>query len=356
MLSKILLSLAVTPVIYLVIALTLVLIPVQRNNAASTNNSNVDGTAKSTEGPGLDFGVLAKHSRPAGQEKFYSARDGSPLFYRYFDAHSDTTLILLHGSGTDGRYLSSLASVLQQQAHINVAIADLRGHGRSMLSSPGDIGYYGQFDHDLIDLNSHLRSATAANRLLLGGHSSGGGLAIRLGGNPAADFAGYLLLSPYLGYQAPTVRENSGGWVQVAARRYAGLAMLNNVGISALNASPVLFFNRPIQWRGPLQVDSYSYRLNQSFAPADYAQQLQDNNQPILLVVGANDEAFYAEQFAPLFKRYAPQAQVEIIDDSKHLDIADNTASQARILSWLVTTYALPHSTPNTPLTQPTGG
>jgi hypothetical protein len=54
-----------------------------------------------------------------------------------------------------------------------------------------------------------------------------------------------VLLSPYLGHDAPTVKPNSGGWVKVAMTRIIGLSMLNNIGIKTLNNLPVLFFNRP---------------------------------------------------------------------------------------------------------------
>ena len=49
--------------------------------------------------------------------------------------------------------------------------------------------------------------------LTLIGHSAGGGFALRVAASPIQNlFARTVLLAPYLGYNAPTNRPNSGGW------------------------------------------------------------------------------------------------------------------------------------------------
>ena len=245
-------------------------------------------------------------------------------------------LVLLHGSGTEGRYLTRLAQRLSTDAAISVVVPDLRGHGRSALSTPGDIVYMGQLEQDLDELLAHLHEQYPEARMILGGHSSGAGLALKYGGSDrASTIDGYLLLAPYLGYKAPTVRPNSGGWIQVSKRRYAGLSMLNTIGIRCLNGLPVIFFKRPPQWRDPLQVQSYSYRLNESFSPQNYAADLQANTSPMLVLVGTDDDAFYAEKFAPEFSLYAPQARVELLPAVRHLNIADSDITFARVTQWL---------------------
>jgi alpha-beta hydrolase superfamily lysophospholipase len=244
-------------------------------------------------------------------------------------------LVLLHGSGTEGRYLIPLAKKLSFTAEVSVVIPDLRGHGRSALSNMGDIDYLGQYEHDLEDFNSHLRSEYPDSRIILGGHSSGGGLAVKYGGGEHIPFDGYLLLAPYLGYRAPTVRPNSGGWVQVSTRRYAGIAMLNNVGITLLNRLPVLFFNRPPEWTDALQADSYSYRLNESFSPQVFSENLEKNNKPILVLVGSDDEAFYAKEFESVFNQYAPHADVRLIAGARHLNLPNSEMALDSINKWL---------------------
>jgi non-heme chloroperoxidase len=91
--------------------------------------------------------------------------------------------------------------------------------------------------------------------------------------------------------------------------------MLNTIGIHYLNSLPVIFFKRPQQWRDPLQLQSYSYRLNESFSSQNYAADLQGNNSPMLNIGGTDDDAFYADKFAPEFSRYAPQTRVELVPD-----------------------------------------
>jgi alpha-beta hydrolase superfamily lysophospholipase len=173
----------------------------------------------------------------------------------------------------------------------------------------------------------------------LGGHSSGGGLAVKYGGNSLSQFDGAFLLAPYLGYQAPTVRPNSGGWVQVAQLRYAGLAMLNNIGIKFLNNYPVLFFNRPAEVTGELQLESYSYQLNESFSPQSYAADLSNYKSPMLLLVGELDEAFYPNEFKKVLEINAPHTEFHLLKKTKHLDLPFSEEAAKLINMWLVKTF-----------------
>ncbi len=235
--------------------------------------------------------------------------------------------------------LIPLARALNRESDVTVVIPDLRGHGRSQGSSPGDVNYLGQFEHDLEDLHRHIKQSSKISRVLIGGHSSGGGLAVKYGGNKLSQFDGSILLAPYLGHSAPTVRPNSGGWVQVAALRYAGLAMLNNVGIKRLNGLPVLFFNRPAGVTTDLQLDSYSYRLNESFSPQAYETDLASNGGPMLLLVGELDEAFYPNEYENILANNAPQAEFHIVEGTKHLDLVSNKQAAIYINQWLQKTF-----------------
>jgi len=276
------------------------------------------------------------------KEHRYLARDNTTLFYRYMLGSSGITLVLLHGSGTEGKYLIPLAKKLNTELNITVVIPDLRGHGYSQGAKPGDISYLGQLEHDLKDLLTHIKSSYPSSKVILGGHSSGGGLVVRYGGNSLSQFDGSILLAPYLGYQAPTVRPNSGGWVQVAKLRYAGLAMLNNINITFLNNSQVLFFNRPSQVKGSLQLESYSYQLNESFSPQAYATDLSNNQNPILLLVGELDEAFYPNEFKKVLDINAPQSQFHLLKNTKHLDLPLSDKAAKLISTWLKKTENTP--------------
>lgn len=317
-------SLLAIPVCYLALASLLVCIPVRKQPVVDS----------------LDFDVLnGKADNLQLSEQTYASRSGSELFYRFIAGKTNTILVLLHGSGAEGRYLLHPAQKLSIATEISVVIPDLRGHGRSAKKTLGDIDYIGQYEDDLEDLRLHLSQQYPNSSIILGGHSSGGGLAIKYAGGDRVAFDGYLLLAPYLGYRAPTVRPNSGGWVQVSTRRYIGLTMLNNVGIKLFNSLPVLFFNRPKEWSDPLQAESYSYRLNESFSPQAYEKNLQKNNKPVLVLVGADDEAFYAEKFEAVFSKNAPHALVKIIPKVKHLNLSNNEDTINIMSCWINSTY-----------------
>ncbi len=320
-----LIAILTAPIIYLAIAIILISLPFERK----PNEKTLDFA-------GIREGVIPTH---LASEERYKTRNGSALFYRYIKGSSGITLVLLHGSGSEGRYLLSMASALNSELNISVVIPDLRGHGRSQGELPGDIHYMGQFEHDLEDLLNHLKSFNPDEKLILGGHSSGGGLVVKYGGNDLEQFSGSILLAPYLGRLAPTTRANSGGWVQVLVPRYAGLSMLNNVGISYFNYLPVLLFNRPETVSSELQVDSYSYRLNESFSPHAYDVELSGNKAPILLLVGAEDEAFYAQQYQSIMDNYAPHADVHVLEKTKHLDLVSSKRAVNLISDWIENTY-----------------
>lgn len=328
------------PVIFFIVVLGMILFPVKREMSATGLNFDV-----------LMTDLIVNSSQSNSIDGQYLARDGKAIFYRYFVGDSQRVFVLLHGSATEGRYLLPLASQLHQQLGATVVVPDLRGHGRSMLSHPGDIDYIGQYEHDLADLHQQLTAQYPDAKLILVGHSSGGGLAVKYAGNAkggkaqnlmsdkaqysSPSFDAYVLLAPYLGHDAPTVRKNAGGWVQVSVRRIIGLSLLNRLGIHSLNDTPILFFNRPDFLSDPLQLNHYSYRLNVSFSPSNYHTELQQNTQPVLLLVGENDEAFYADKFHDVMQTSAPHATVYILPNVQHLNLPNAPATIDKIVSWL---------------------
>ncbi len=325
-------SLLLVPLIYLAIAFVLILLPFNREQSDK----------------GLDFDVLYTDSLVGANasEKYYTARDGSELFYRFLPGKANVTVVLIHGSGAEGRYLLPLAKKLNSALNISVVLPDLRGHGKSALGNRGDISYLGQLEHDLEDLKNDIASNSPHSKIIVGGHSSGGGLVVKYGGSELEKFDGYILLAPYLGYKSPTVRPDSGGWVQVRKARYAGLAMLNNIGLKSFNYLPVLYFNRPSSIDDEFQADSYSFRMNESFSPQSYVADLKENDGEILVLVGEFDEAFYAHKFETVFSENAPRAEFNLVQNAKHLDLPDAEESVAIIVNWLDKTHsnALPRA------------
>ena len=144
--------------------------------------------------------------------KSFTARDGTQLAYRHYSADSEKIVILLHGAGWHSSYFLPLAEFISSEGLAQVYTPDLRGHGLSP-KRRGDVDYIGQLEDDLADLIAIIQKDNPKSMLIVGGHSSGGGLAIRFAGSQYGQKAcAYMLMSPFLKYNAPTKRLNSGGF------------------------------------------------------------------------------------------------------------------------------------------------
>jgi alpha-beta hydrolase superfamily lysophospholipase len=217
----------------------------------------------------------------------------------------------------------------------HVYTPDLRGHGLTP-ERRGDVDYIEQLDDDIADLIAVVRADHPNATIIVGGHSSGGGLAIRFAGSKYGQQAdAYLLLSPFLKYNAPTVRPNSGGWAQPYTGRIAGLVMLNNVGISWFNDLTVIKFNMPEEARDGTETLSYTYRLNTAYAPRNYKTDLGAITQPLLVVAGTADEVFYAEKFEPVISQYVADVQVRLLEGVTHMGVVVGDDIHPIIEEWL---------------------
>ena len=99
-------------------------------------------------------------------------------------------LILLHESGWYGQQFDALLPVLTH--HADVLAPDLCGHGPHA-NAGGDLDYIGQLEDDIADLiDLYSRSG---QKIVLAGHCSGGGLAIR---SMASGWHQRSYLRPYL--------------------------------------------------------------------------------------------------------------------------------------------------------------
>jgi non-heme chloroperoxidase len=282
-----------------------------------------------------DYSSIKERSDVAlGIEKWVKMRDNKEIFSRIYKSESKDIMILIHGSGSDSRYLANIANTIANENIATVITPDMRGHGRNK-GNRGYIDFIGQLENDIEDFIQFSKKNLNANNVILAGHSSGGGFVLRFIGNPKnskVDKA--ILIAPYLGYKAPTVKSNSGGWVKVALTRIIGLSMLNNVHVKNLNYLPVLFFNRPENINDSLQLPSYSYNLLMNFDSKDYQQEIKNINKPCLVLVGNEDESFYPEQFPIVFEPSKKFVKVKIIENVKHLDIVKNNKTFELIRKW----------------------
>ena len=258
---------------------------------------------------GLDFSAL-----PAVQT--YAARDGANLGYRVYDGAGAQVVVLIHGSSDDGSGIHLLAMALHD-AGASVYAPVLRGHGNS--GSSGDIAYIGQLEDDLADFVKVLRPLHPNASFSLIGFSSGGGFVLRvIGASEEKLFDRFIMISPALPPGAPTVRPNTGGWVSVAMPRIIVLAMLNRIGIQRFNGLPIVAFATPPTV--PNLTSVYSFRLAVDFgAPRDYLAALGRSTKPAALLVGGDDELFFPDRFAPLFRSARPDMPVTIVPGIGHI-------------------------------------
>ncbi len=323
LLIRILAGVAISAAIYLLVALALTL-------------TGVPGAAPDTAAqPNISFEELKYDYDGLPELQPYAAGE-TTLWYRHYPAASaGTVVVLLHGSGWHSAYLMRLAQHLSSQDLAHVYTPDLRGHGPQP-ERRGDIDYIDQLEDDLADLLVMIRETHPEARLVIGGHSSGGGLALRFGGSQYGQLAdAYLLLSPFLKYNAPTTRQNSGGWATPYTGRIIGLSLLNNVGIRRFNHLEAIRFNMPAEVRNGTETLAYSYRLNTGYAPHNYKKDLAAIRQPLLVLVGSADESFIPQAYAPTVAQYNPAARVEVVPGLTHQGIVVDEAGYKFIDEWL---------------------
>ncbi|MDM8534733.1 alpha/beta fold hydrolase [Clostridiaceae bacterium HSG29] len=268
------------------------------------------------------------------QLKPFKARDGQEIFYREYESNSDKNLILIHGSAWHSQYFMSLAESISKNNVARVFTPDLRGHGK-MTETRGDIKYINQYEDDLADFVEVIKNQYPNSKVIIGGHSSGGGLVIRFAGSRYYKEAdAYLLLAPFIKYNASTVRKNSGGWAHPYTRRIAGLSMLNTLGIHWLDFLPAIEFNMPKEARDSTETLVYSHRLNTGYAPRNYKKDLARIQVPLIVIAGLEDESFISEQFEPLVTQYT-EADVKLIPETTHMGVVTGQEVQGILKKWI---------------------
>lgn len=265
----------------------------------------------------------------------YPCRDGVILNYHYYPSDANTVLVLLHGSGWHSQYFFPLAEYISSEKIAHIYTPDLRGHGTNP-QKRGDISYINQLDDDIDDFLKVIREVHPDSKLIIGGHSSGGGLVIRFAGSKYGKKAdGYILLSPYLKYNAPTSKLNSGGWASPHTPRIIGLSMLNNARIPWFNYLPVIDFNMPKNYRDGTETLSYSFRLNTGYAPSNYKKDLSSIEQKVLVIVGKADEAFIAENFLSEISKYKEDVEVRLLENVTHMGIVVGDEVRPVLKEWI---------------------
>ena len=290
-----------------------------------------------SDSPGLtDFwSLLAVDYSDLPLLQQFTAKDNGRLSYRHYPAKTPKTLILIHGSSYHRRNLHDLARSISSKNLTQVVTPNLRGHFRSGYPR-GNVLYIGQLEDDLADLIGLIKKKRPDAKIIVGGHSAGGGLAARFEGGKHGKLAdAYLLLAPYLQYDAPTTRPNSGGWAMPYIGRIIGLTMLNRIGFRFFNNMIVIKFNLKRSARDGTETLHYSYALNTSLhSRRNYRGDLWKITQPFLVLVGREDEVFIADEYPKVLAGH-PTAQIRILPGVKHLDILVDDKTKAAVEEWL---------------------
>jgi pimeloyl-ACP methyl ester carboxylesterase len=267
----------------------------------------------------------------------FSARDGTQLAYRHYPARAPATgliAIVVHGSSGSSLAVHALSDALAARG-VETYAPDIRGHGGS--GTRGDIAYVGQLEDDMADLVALIRKSSPAGSITLVGHSAGGGFALRVANSPIKGlFARTVLLAPYLGYDAPTNRPNSGGWASADIPRLLGLLALRKIGIECCDALPTLAFAVPKDSANIL-VPAYSARLMRNFAVRDYRGDLAGTTRPLALIAGAEDELMLSDKYADAIHVVVPSAEVKLIEGVNHMGIVGAPKAVAAIADDVVT-------------------
>ena len=273
--------------------------------------------------------AVDRSTMPALQR--FSARDGTQLAYRRYPPRGPAAgpiAILIHGSSGSSASVHALADALAAHG-VETFAPDIRGHGGS--GTRGDIGYVGQLEDDLADLAALIRQTDPNAPITLLGHSSGGGFALRVASSPIQNlFVRTVLLAPYLGYDAPTNRPNSGGWASPDLPRILGLLALRSIGVSCCDALPVLAFAVPPNSEKRL-VPAYSNRLMRNFATHGYKSDFAGATRPITLIAGADDELMLAHSYADAVHPVAPFVDVMLIEGVNHMSILSDPKAVSAI-------------------------
>ena len=266
----------------------------------------------------------------------YTATKGTdlPLKTLHDPGNPDQPILLMvHGSGWHSGQFDHLGRALADLAEVR--IVTLRGHGATP-ERRGDVDYLGQLEDDL----AAAVADAGERKVILLGHSSGGGLVVRMAGGPHGGLIDRaILLAPFLQYDAPSTRPNSGGWARPLTRRIIGLSMLNAVGIHALDHLTAIQFAMPRAVldgpQGHMATTAYSWRLNQSYAPRRNWQGDVAKLPEFLLIAGAGDEAMEAQAYEPAMTPANPDGTYIILPGLGHLDIVDAPETRAAIRAFL---------------------
>jgi pimeloyl-ACP methyl ester carboxylesterase len=268
-----------------------------------------------------------------------TACDGCRLAYRHYPGcDSATIVVLIHGSAGYGDQLHALASGIAASGAAQVYTLDMRGHGLSGGKAGHAVRYVEQPCEDIAEFVGFLERKTPGARIVLGGHSAGGGLVLRFCRRPAGRrISACLFLAPYLGIGSPTIRPLFGGWVKVRVNRLRALALASVLGVTHFNNSTVVSFDLTACSNRQSYTPSWSFNTLLAMGPGCWAPHAGgiDGTKAVLVIAGDRDECFRADAYPEAFQAIAPQAEVRTLENVGHWDVLVDPKVVTVTTEWL---------------------
>lgn len=283
------------------------------------------------------------------EDYFFTVRDKKKIFAYKFPKKSDNTIILIHGVASTGYLYNKTAGLLQEATQAEVFAIDLRGHGKSD-GKDGDVDYINQYADDLADIVSTIRKQKPKGKIIIAGHSMGGGVALNYAIQKNKDkIDGFILFAPLIGNNSPAIQQTSPAennsiepFMKIHFARIIGLKMFNEIGDHSHDSLPILFLNLPEN----VPSRKYTFRANMSMAPEDYIVGLKSLNVPALVLIGTNDEVFNSEVMKKVVNENC-SAQVQIINGATHNGVRHNPESYKFINNWYANLLRLGYNSKN---------
>jgi pimeloyl-ACP methyl ester carboxylesterase len=274
----------------------------------------------------IDQGARTISSEGLPEREYFQARDGTWLAYRYYPANapSDRLAVLIHGSAGSSSTMNDIGKALSQHG-VSAFALDIRGHGAS--GTRGDIAYLGQLEDDFSDFLDELHKNYQHKKVILLGHSSGGGFALRI----AEKVDQLILLAPYLGYMAPTNREvdSAHSWVEVNLPRMFAIMFLEKLGITSPQCLPTIAFATAPEAKKHV-TSCYTYRLMCDFAPPDdWQTPFQKAPSNIIVIAGLQDELMNSPAYKTTLEPLG--ISVTLLDGVDHMGVLYAPSSLAAI-------------------------
>lgn len=297
-----------------------------------------------------DLAALAAGLPPSPDPGFLAMEDGLALAVRdqvppAWDGQA--IVLFVPGSSAHSAEYSAIGAGLAARG-VYARLVDVRGHGLSACRAADDcedpsfterepvddsryfVGRLGdsadadQIVRDLGHVVADLRAAFPAATLVVGGHSSGGGVVSRWvegGGAAAAD--GFALVAPYNHPDQPQVRpEAELDCADLAGTGYARLD-LGALG-DALRGDVhryVLTLHKPAEYTEPLDVSAYTWTTTQGMAARSVDGFWPAFTAP-LLVVAATDDALLDPELTAREAERAPDVTFVEVGDTSHVGLA----------------------------------